>query len=269
MKITFIVYCIGYCLSAGTYKFTINDKFKDGMDAGTGGSYAGYVAGTKKFGSPSSESDWGQRVHEFTISTNSAEQFTAKMDTTDTDEQWLIAHNSRRKEWHTRYGKTYVPLNWSNALKAQAKAYAQELLSTCGGDLVHGEILHTMPCAHSPESFFRIILTSTMLRLNHSDHGLDNTVYGENMASNLGSGSWGKSREPEDILIRWVEKEADVGWPKNAHLTQALWRATTHVGCDAASKSWKDGMCHVQVCRYARPGMFCLPNLQPPESFDI
>jgi hypothetical protein len=149
----------GYCLSAGTYKFTINDKFKDGMNAGDGGSYAGYVAGTKRFGSPSGESDWGQRVHEFSVGTstdtiNSAEQFTAKIDTTDTDELWLVAHNSRRKEWHTRYGKSYVPLNWSNALKAQAKAYAKELLSTCGGELVHGEISHTMPYAHPPASFY-------------------------------------------------------------------------------------------------------------------
>ena len=85
---------------------------------------------------------------------NSSEQFTAKIDTTDTDEQWLVAHNSRRKEWHTRYSKSYVPLNWSNALKAQAKTYAKELLSTCGGELVHGEILHTMPYAHSPVSFY-------------------------------------------------------------------------------------------------------------------
>jgi hypothetical protein len=113
-----------------------------------------------------------------------------------------------------------------------------------------------------PHPYIRIILNSTMSRLIHSDNGLDNTVYGENLASNLGSGSWGKLREPEDILVRWVEKEVDVGWPKNAHLTQALWRASTHVGCDVASKSWNDGMCHVQVCRYARPGMFCLPNLR-------
>ena len=130
------------------------------MNAGDGGSYAGYVAGTKRFGSPSGESDWDQRVHEFSVGTssgtiiNSSEQFTAKIDTTDTDEQWLVAHNSRRKEWHTRYGKSYVPLNWSNALKAQAKTYAKELLSTCGGELVHGEILHTMPYAHSPASLY-------------------------------------------------------------------------------------------------------------------
>ena len=145
--LTLIIPRIGYCLSAGTYKFTINDKFKDGMNAGDGGSYAGYVAGTKRFGSPSGESDWGQRAHQFTISSgtiNSAEQFTPKNDDvlTDRDRLWLTGHNTRRKEWHTRYGKSYVPLQWSNALKSQAKTYAQELLSTCGGDLVHGELIY-------------------------------------------------------------------------------------------------------------------------------
>lgn len=127
------------------------------MNSGSGGSYTGYVGGMKKFGSPSGESEWSQRVHEFTISSgvsNSVQQFTPKIDTTDMDEKWLQAHNTRRKEWHTRYGKSYVPLKWSNVLKAQAKAYAQDLLSTCGDDLVHGEISHTIPYVHSSGSFF-------------------------------------------------------------------------------------------------------------------
>jgi hypothetical protein len=138
---------IGYCLSAGNYKFTINDKFKDGMNGGNGGSYTGYVAGIKKFGSPSGESEWGQRVHEFSVTTSSgnsfsAQQLTAKNDggMTERDLLWLTGHNTRRKEWHTRYGKSYVPLQWSNALKAQAKIYAKELVYLCGGELVHGEI---------------------------------------------------------------------------------------------------------------------------------
>lgn len=211
-------------LSAGTYKFTINDKFKDGMNGGNGGSYAGYVAGMRKFGSPDGESEWGQRVHEFSIATSSgaaisSTQTVSKIDMTNTDEKWLQSHNTRRKSWHTRYGKSYVPLQWSNALKSQARAYAQELLSTCG-----------TPPAH------------------------DNTAYGENLASNYGTGSWGAQKEPDDILVRWVDREADVGWPENAHLTQALWRATKYVGCDVASKSYNGGMCHTQVCRYARSG---------------
>jgi hypothetical protein len=114
------------------------------MNGGNGGSYAGYVAGTRKFGSPSGESEWGQRVHEFSVDTSngnaiSTAQITSKIDMTNTDENWLQSHNTRRKSWHTRYGKSYVPLQWSNALKAQATAYAQELLSTCGTAPAHGE----------------------------------------------------------------------------------------------------------------------------------
>ena len=29
------------------------------------------------------------------------------------DRQYLAAHNKRRREWHTRYDKEYVPLKWS------------------------------------------------------------------------------------------------------------------------------------------------------------
>ena len=54
--------------------------------------------------------------------------------------EWLVAHNVRRKEWHRRYGKSYVPLEWSNALKAESKVFAQKLLRDSCGGLYHGEI---------------------------------------------------------------------------------------------------------------------------------
>ena len=107
-----------------------------------------------------------------------------------------------------------------------------------------------------------------MSRLIHSDNGLDNTVYGENLASNAGTGTWGDLRHPEKIMIRWVEKDADDGWPANSHLTQVLWRATKYVGCYEHALDWRGGMCHIQVCRYARPGMSHLHSkLQPSVSF--
>eukprot|EP01082_Thalassiosira_pseudonana_P008032 g6319.t1 g6319 contig23:191808-192444(+) len=46
----------------------------------------------------------------------------------------------------------------------------------------------------------------------------------------------------------------DWEWPHNAHLTQALWRATKYVGCAESSKQLGGGMCRIQVCRYARAG---------------
>ena len=84
------------------------------------------------------------------------------------------------------------------------------------------------------------------------------------MASNLGTGSWGQPRTPEEILVRWVDKEVNTN--EKAHLTQALWRSSKYLGCGTATKAHNGGNCHVQVCRYARPGkcrviiLLCLPG---------
>ena len=104
--------------------------------------------------------------------------------------------------------------------------------------------------------FHELFSSSHIIKTNKKD----NTQYGENLASNAGNGKWGAIRHPEKIMIRWVEKEANVGWPANAHLTQALWRATKFVGCYEHATRYKNGkgMCHIQVCRYAKPGMLCM-----------
>eukprot|EP01082_Thalassiosira_pseudonana_P007967 g6318.t1 g6318 contig23:190117-191766(+) len=47
------------------------------------------------------------------------------------DEEWLVAHNTRRKKYHQQYGKKYVPLKWSEGLKQSSAQYAEELLSSC------------------------------------------------------------------------------------------------------------------------------------------
>jgi len=74
-------------------------------------------------------------------------------------------------------------------------------------------------------------------------------------------------------MIRWVEKEATVGWPANAHLTQALWRATKFVGCYEHATPYRNGkgMCHIQVCRYAKPGMFvsCTLHVRNIDAFRV
>lgn len=82
-----------------------------------------------------------------------------------------------------------------------------------------------------------------------------NSQYGENLAAHSGTGSFAAVRSADSIVARWVDNEADQPYPDNAHLTQVLWRGTTYVGCDEASKSRSGGgMCYIQVCRYARPG---------------
>jgi len=135
----------------------------------------------------------------------------------DRETLWLEAHNTRRKQWHEREGTTYVPLRWSDGLASHALIWAQH------------------------ENF----------KLNH-DH---DTEEGENLARNCGTGSWGEMYHPDDVLIRWVEREIDLNPPKNLHLTQVLWRPTKYMGCADAMREYDDGTrCHVQVCRYVRTG---------------
>lgn len=123
---------------------------------------------------------------------------------------------------HERYGKSYVPLKWSNGLKQSSQEWAQELLKTCETKLYHDP---------------------------------NNKIYGENLASNSGSGSYAKVFSTEQIVGRFVEWEENWEWPRNAHLTQALWRGSDHVGCAEMAKDLgNDKKCHVQVCRYSRAG---------------
>ena len=218
-----------YCLEPGEYRFTIYDLFQDGMCCSFGeGSYSGFVDGSQQFADDGSK--WAKRIHRFAIAAPSsvpqpksavvAESEEAPS-MTARDSEWLDSHNVRRKEWHERYNTTYVPLEWSNSLKESSQVWADHLLDSCGQGMFH-----------DPD-----------------------TQYGENVAGNSGSGSWGEVKPTEKILYRFVEREANWEYPKNSHLTQVLWRATKYVGCAEASKPKEGGgMCHTQVCRYARPG---------------
>lgn len=59
----------------------------------------------------------------------------------------------------------------------------------------------------------------------------------------------------DQILTRWVDNEETWPYPNNAHLTQALWRASRYLGCGDAVKNYSDGaICRIQVCRYVRSG---------------
>jgi len=149
------------------------------------------------------------------------------------DQHWLDGHNTRRKKYHEQYGKTYVPLKWSPALKNMAKEYADELASVCG-PTVHSELA-------------------------------DRDGYGENLASNTGvdwgSGSWGELKSVESVMYRFVEREEHWAPPHNYHFSQVLWRASTHVGCAESKGTTNNGtVCRYQVCRYARAGNCAMGN---------
>ncbi|KAL7522760.1 hypothetical protein ACHAWX_007446, partial [Stephanocyclus meneghinianus] len=209
-----------FCLKKGSsYEFVIRDKWGDGMCCMKGDGY--YKVSLIENGL------WRDVLSGGSFRTKELRQVInlKKANMTQRDIEWLDSHNSRRKSWHTAHGKSYVPLIWSDALKQDAKRWAEKLLDSCGTGMWH-----------DPE----------------------NQNYGENVAGNSGSGSWGAVRSTEDILTRFVEREEGKPYPHNGHLTQVLWRASRYVGCAEASKplgnSSSAGMCHTQVCRYSRSG---------------
>jgi len=142
-------------------------------------------------------------------------------DVSEIDKQFLEAHNKRRKQFHEDYGVSFVPLKHSPGLKQQSRRWARKLVNrVCSGE---GNIYHD-----------------------------PNNRYGENIASNQGTGSWAKRPTPDSILYRFVERELDQ--QDKGHLTQVLWRPTKYVGCAMVSKTVGQKSCHVTVCRYAKPG---------------
>lgn len=113
---------------------------------------------------------------------------TTQPDMDERDADWLTTHNKRRMYWHAYYNTTYVPLQWSESLKSEAKVWADTLLDSCGDGMYH-------------------------------DPQMD---WGENAAANIGAGSWGTKRAPEKIVARFIDREVDDPWPINGHLTQAV-----------------------------------------------
>lgn len=106
----------------------------------------------------------------------------------DRDMDWLNSHNKRRLYWHTYYNTSYVPLQWSDSLKADAQVWADTLLDSCKEGMYH-----------DPQK-----------------------IYGENAAANSGAGSWGTKRDADLIVARFIDREVDDPWPANGHLTQAV-----------------------------------------------
>lgn len=205
------------CLQPGDYTITFTDidgiccrngegKFKlivDGVELFSGGRFTGQISHDFKIGY-----DWGQGMQ-------------------SRDWEYLLAHNERRQDYHTRCtknycGKKYRPLKWSAGLAADAKVYAEALLDSC------------------------------------EDTGITHMTgieQGENLAKNKGFGQWGDLYPADKIVKRFVDNEASWAWTKNAHLTQALWYATRYLGCAESVKTMSDGAtCRMQVCRYAKAG---------------
>ncbi len=129
----------------------------------------------------------------------------------------LDAHNAERR----RVGAP--PLVWSDALEAEARDWARELIDT-------------RRFAHDPRP-----------------HG-----HGENLWTGWG----GRVFTPEDMVGDWIEERADYrpgifpdvsrtgDWTAVGHYTQIIWAGTTHVGCAVETR----GDQQLLACRYAPPG---------------
>eukprot|EP00873_Tetraselmis_striata_P040020 jgi/Tetstr1/460284/TSEL_005584.t1 len=134
------------------------------------------------------------------------------------DNQWLIEHNARRQKYHTRFGRSYVPLKWSVDLARSSQNYANKLIRIPGCEIQHG---------YQGDSYG-----------------------GENLASRFSSSSDLLSHSADDVLTAWAEREENLPGMEAGHYTQVVWRATRYVGCAQARKSG----CTISVCRYMKPG---------------
>lgn len=52
-------------------------------------------------------------------------------------EEWLWAHNKRRRELHSDNGVSYVPLKWSSSLEQEAQRFANTLIREPGCEIYH------------------------------------------------------------------------------------------------------------------------------------
>ena len=147
-----------FCADIGFYEFIIKDKFEDGLCCGNGNGYY-------KISIRNPAGSWKKVVQgdKFGASmTHVIDVGQTESTMTERDALYLEAHNWRREDWHGRYNKEYIPLKWSQGLKDSAMEYAVALLDTC---------LTTNSPKHDPRNPF-----------------------GENLARNKGTGSWGQVR---------------------------------------------------------------------------
>jgi len=202
------------CLPHGKYTFIVKDKYGDGMCCRYGEGFFRILLDDQLV------LNGGSYNENVTATINVGYRPDGSM--SDRDFQYLEAHNSRRKAWHERYNVTYVPIKYSPALAEDARLWAEELLHACG-----------------------------IVGIEHEDRN----PYGENLAKNTGMPeTWGQLYHPDKITGRWVDFEIGLPYPSNGHLTQALWRASFHMGCGESVRQFRSGVCRVQVCRYGRAG---------------
>jgi hypothetical protein len=108
------------------YEFVVFDTYADGMCCRFGKGHYKILSYNNDLGSRGNGGVailYGGMFYEPNI-THTINSTTPHL--SDRDLQWLTQHNSRRKKYHAYYEKEYVPLQWSDGLKAEGgRGFAQ------------------------------------------------------------------------------------------------------------------------------------------------
>ena len=201
-------------LSLGSYTLVVTDTGKDGMYADGQGSYIVDIDGQVVL--------VGGRFRTEEISHEILVGFNTIM--SETEQEFLDVHNSRRQDFHESQDVSFRPMAWSAELAAGASAWAREKAKTCSTD------------------------------------GLEKGRYGQN-ASNQRIARLDLARPPERIVNSWFnnfDPEQSV-WNNNLKAgTAVLWRTALYVGCATEIGPIENCtetelcLCQVTNCRYSR-----------------
>lgn len=131
---------------------------------------------------------------------------------------WKKSHNDMRRKYHPKFGGKFVAINWNNALKKEAEAFAKKLVNNC---------VNRVP------------------KSGENPHN-----YGVNSALKPKTRLF---QNPANIMKLW-ENKLQYGYPTSGVFTQVLWSKTLYVGCADASSSLNKDACTASVCFYAKAG---------------
>lgn len=203
-------YADTFCLPPGTYTLTVEDKFRGLCCAFGQGYYSVNIDGEEVLYGGNAVNFQNPMVHDILVGYDA--------NISERDNEWLLAHNSRRQQFHEDEKTDYRPLVWSTELAKDAADWVDVILPEC--------------------------------KLKREN----NLLEGENMSFRT-VGNQRTTEGPEDILTRWVDNKVGKTYPTNQSLTQAMWRATRYVGCSDKFLEREDGtICYASICRYARAG---------------
>lgn len=197
-------------LSAGSYTLVVTDTGGDGITFRGGGSYVVDIDGRVVLVG-------GRMVQMNEISHEIVVGFNANM--SKADQEFLDAHNSRRKKFHESQDVSFRPMAWSAELAAGASAWAKEKAKTCNTNEKESGAFGQNASAE---------------RLNSPDDALN----------------------PDEIIASWMNRfDPEQTWNNNQMAGSAiLWRSALYVGCasEVARIEDRDEYCQVTNCRYTR-----------------